>query len=57
MINGYFLSNVDDELFLVLRTKNPECLLQVIRKLKTMRDKEIKALAEHLEGEWHNGYN
>jgi len=55
-MDGYFLSNIDDEVFLVLRTKDPDCLLKVIRKLGTMREREIKALAEYLESEWHGNF-
>ena len=43
------LTGVTGELLLVLKTHDEDQLISIIKKLKTIRNKEIKELAEELE--------
>jgi hypothetical protein len=51
-MNGYFLEGINGEHLLVFRSHDEESVLRIIKKLRTSRDKEIKALADRLELEW-----
>lgn len=53
-MNGYLLRGVNDELLLVFRSYSQEDILAIIRKVGQLRDKEIKSLAEDLEGELYD---
>lgn len=53
MIEGYFLTGVDGEHLLVLRSGDSETILKVITRLAASRDKEIKGLANKLELLWY----
>lgn len=53
MIEGYFLTGVNEETLLVLRSEDPESILKVITRLAASRDKEIKGLAQKLELLWY----
>jgi hypothetical protein len=48
-MKGYFLYGTNDEIILVFKTKEEEEILNIIKKIATMRSKEIKALASQLE--------
>jgi hypothetical protein len=52
-VNGYFLKGSNGEHILVFRSKDEECLLLILRKLQTGRNKELKMLAERLETDWY----
>jgi hypothetical protein len=52
MIDGYTLRGTADEHILVFRSDDPEQLLRIIQKIATMRDREIKGIAEQLELDW-----
>lgn len=48
-MNGYFLFGTNDEVILVLKSGREEDILNIIKKLATMRSKEMKAFASQLE--------
>lgn len=48
-MNGYFLFGTNNEVILVLKSGQEDDILQVIKKLATMRSKEVKELASELE--------
>lgn len=55
-MNGYVIRGIDDELLLVIRSMDEELIHQIIKKISSMREKEIKALAEDLEMDLLNGH-
>ena len=48
-MNGYFLFGTNNEVILVLKSGQEEDILNIIRKLATMRSKDMKASASQLE--------
>jgi hypothetical protein len=48
-MNGYFLFGTNNEVILVLKSGQEEDILNIIKKLATMRSKEMKAFASQLE--------
>jgi len=48
-MNGYFLFGTNNEVILVLKSGQEEDILNIIRKLATMRSKDMKAFASQLE--------
>lgn len=52
-MNGYFLFGTNDEVILVFKSSQEEDILNIIKKISTMRNKEIKQLAENLESEFY----
>jgi hypothetical protein len=48
-MNGYFLFGTNNEVILVLKSGQEEDILHIIKKLATMRSKEMKAFASQLE--------
>jgi hypothetical protein len=48
-MQGYFLEGVDGELLLVIRGHSEEQMYSIIKKIETMREEEIKELAQTLE--------
>jgi hypothetical protein len=48
-MNGYFLFGTNEEVILVLKSGQEEDILNIIKKLATMRSKEMKAFASQLE--------
>jgi hypothetical protein len=56
-IRGYFLEGVDKELLLVIRGYDEEQMYSIIKKIETMRDTEIKELAEVLEIHFNDRQN
>jgi hypothetical protein len=60
-IRGYLLEGVNEELLLVIRGYDEEQMYSIIKKLESMRDQEVKELAEvlenHLNDRISNGRN
>lgn len=53
-IRGYLLEGVDEELLVVIRGYNEEQIYSIIKKLESMRDQDIKELAEILENHFND---
>lgn len=59
-MNGYFLFGTNDEIILVFKSPSEEDIINIIKKIATMRSREMKALASELEESFYersNGYN
>ena len=59
-MNGYFLFGTNDEIILVFKSSSEEEIINIIKKIATMRSREMKALASELEESFYersNGYN
>lgn len=60
-MNGYFLFGTNEEIILVIKSSDEEDILNIIKKIATMRSKKVKALASQLEESFyersyrHNG--
>ncbi len=48
-MNGYFLFGTNEEIILVIKSTDEEDILNIIKKIATMRSKKVKALASQLE--------
>lgn len=48
-MNGYFLEGSDGEFLMVIRSYDEETMWSIIKKLQSMRDPEIRLLADKLE--------
>lgn len=48
-MNGYFLFGTNEEIILVIKSSDEEDILNIIKKIATMRSKEVKELASQLE--------
>lgn len=48
-MNGYFLFGTNEEIILVIKSGDEEDILNIIKKIATMRSKEMKILASQLE--------
>lgn len=48
-MNGYFLEGSDGEFLMVIRSYEEDVMWSIIKKLQSMRDPEIKLLADKLE--------
>jgi hypothetical protein len=53
-IRGYLLEGVNEELLLVIRGYDEEQMYSIIKKLESMRDQEVKELAEVLENHFND---
>lgn len=48
-MNGYFLFGTNEEIILVIKSSDEEDILNIIKKIATMRSKKVKELASQLE--------
>jgi hypothetical protein len=56
-ISGYFLEGSEGEFLMVIKSHNEELMLSIIKKISSMRDDEVKKLAEVLENHFYERDN